>query len=157
MKQRADYTFKFNKSLGRHGWLRLTPAYSVKLVREILSDAPKDSHVFDPFSGTGTTGLVAAEFGLRSAVNDINPFLIWFASTKCCNFSAQNLTSNLHKLKEITATVKKGLTKQNWLPPIHNIERWWDASALKALGALRAALLEIGGMPDSTCSFSLFG
>jgi hypothetical protein len=34
VKQRSDYTFKYNQKLGRHGWLRLTPAYSVKLVSQ---------------------------------------------------------------------------------------------------------------------------
>jgi hypothetical protein len=43
IEKRADYTFKYNTSLGRHGWLRLTPAYSVKLVREIIKeDCTKD-------------------------------------------------------------------------------------------------------------------
>lgn len=35
-RQNADLTFKLNRHYGRHGWLRLTPAYSVKLVSEIL-------------------------------------------------------------------------------------------------------------------------
>ena len=52
--QRADYTFKYNKKLGRHGWLRLTPAYSVKLVDELMQDCSSDSFILDPFSGTGT-------------------------------------------------------------------------------------------------------
>ena len=36
MERRSDYTFKYNTKMGRHGWLRLTPAYSIKLVKEIL-------------------------------------------------------------------------------------------------------------------------
>lgn len=36
VQQNAQYTFKYNTSIGRHGWLRLTPAYSVRLVEEIL-------------------------------------------------------------------------------------------------------------------------
>jgi hypothetical protein len=32
LRQRADYTHKHNKASGRHGWLRLTPAYSLKIV-----------------------------------------------------------------------------------------------------------------------------
>ena len=43
ISQRSDYTFKYNNKLGRHGWLRLTPAYSVKLVTEIIGNIPKDS------------------------------------------------------------------------------------------------------------------
>jgi hypothetical protein len=37
LRQRADYTHKHNVKTGRHGWLRLTPAYSVKVVEEIIS------------------------------------------------------------------------------------------------------------------------
>ena len=38
LRQRADYTHKFNVGAGRHGWLRLTPAYSVKVVEEIRKE-----------------------------------------------------------------------------------------------------------------------
>ena len=38
--QRADLTFKYNLKAGRHGWLRLTPAYSIKLVEKILEQHP---------------------------------------------------------------------------------------------------------------------
>lgn len=66
MKQRSDYTFKYNKEHGRHGRLRLTPAYSIKLVKEILNlDGlfAEENHqisILDPFCGTATTGIVAA-------------------------------------------------------------------------------------------------
>ena len=50
MKQRADLTFKENLSRGRHGWLRLTPAYSVKVVGEILDEHPNFHRVLEPFS-----------------------------------------------------------------------------------------------------------
>ena len=36
LTQRADYTQKHNAKTGRYGWLRLTPAYSLKVVNEIL-------------------------------------------------------------------------------------------------------------------------
>ena len=57
--QNIDLTFKFNKGLGRHGWLRLTPAYSVKLVDQILDNHDSGIKVLDPFCGTGTTVLSA--------------------------------------------------------------------------------------------------
>lgn len=83
LNQRSDYTFKYNQKLGRHGWLRLTPAYSVKLVKEIIDNIPADSFILDPFSGTATTGIVAAEHGLSAHCLDINPFLIWLGNAKC--------------------------------------------------------------------------
>jgi hypothetical protein len=156
MKQRADYTFKFNSNLGRHGWLRLTPAYSVKLVKESLKDESSESLIFDPFSGTGTTALVAAELGLNAALNDINPFLIWLAETKCRNYSTTILTKSSEKLGDIIQYAKSRLAHDNWLPDIYKIERWWDKATLKTLSALRRALFDIGGLPDSSSPFSMY-
>ncbi len=70
-RQRSDYTFKYNEQLGRHGWLRLTPAYSVKLVTEIMDSVPKNSFILDPFSGTATSGLVAAEKLLENSLKNL--------------------------------------------------------------------------------------
>jgi len=55
--KRSDYTFKYNKKLGRHGWLHLTPAYSVKLVTEIIDNIPEDAfnHVSMSFHDEVTT------------------------------------------------------------------------------------------------------
>lgn len=52
LRQRADYTHKFNASTGRHGWLRLTPAYSVKIVEELIAQHGRPRRVLDPFCGT---------------------------------------------------------------------------------------------------------
>ena len=62
-RQNANLTFKLNRHYGRHGWLRLTPAYSVKLVSEILTASDRGIRVLDPFSGTATTSLCAAYAG----------------------------------------------------------------------------------------------
>ena len=78
VRQRSDLTFKHNANQARHGWLRLTPAYSVKLVDEILAHVDAPLKVFDPFSGTATTPLSAAYMGHRALSIDINPFLVWF-------------------------------------------------------------------------------
>ena len=36
-RQKAHLTFRGNAKRGRHGWLRLTPAYSLQVVNEILA------------------------------------------------------------------------------------------------------------------------
>src|SRR6478735_1247427 len=52
---RARFTFHGNVRDTRYGWLRLTPAYSVHLVRELLeSRTLPELPVLDPFCGTGT-------------------------------------------------------------------------------------------------------
>lgn len=139
--QRADYTFKYNKKLGRHGWLRLTPAYSVKLVEEIIRHIPKDSFILDPFSGTATTGLVAAEHGITSHGFDINPFLVWFGNAKCRNYTHEELTTLQKTVKKILIEVEALVSQENWVPNIHNITRWWNTHTLKILAALRQSIV----------------
>jgi len=114
--QRSDYTFKYNQKLDRHGWLRLTPAYSVKLVKEIINNIPEDSFILDPFSGTATTGLVAAELGLSAHCFDINPFLIWLGNAKCRNYSNEELEKLKAEIELYLAECKGFVKQDNWLP-----------------------------------------
>lgn len=147
IRQRADYTFKYNSQFGRHGWLRLTPAYSVKLVRELIrEDCSRKSKIIDPFSGTATTGLVAAEMGFDATLFDINPFLIWLGNTKCHHFSATKLSI----LKEaFTECIDNAVISNDcWVPPIHNIERWWHKETLDILASVRKSLVDTFGEPN---------
>ncbi|MFN4257443.1 MAG: DNA methyltransferase [Saprospiraceae bacterium] len=155
LETRPDYTFKFNAGIGRHGWLRLTPAYSVKLVNQLLKNARPDELVFDPFSGTGTTGLVAAERGMRAVSTDINPFLIWVGNAKCRNYSPSEIAA----LKTTVSAILKKLpgpdAEEHWRPPIHNIERWWDSQTLLVLAKLRSLIVEAFGEPQQTANADL--
>lgn len=148
IKQRSDYTFKHNKSLGRHGWLRLTPAYSVKLVKSIMQDLPKDVVVLDPFSGTATTGLTAAEQGNQAVTFDINPFLIWIGKVKCRNYDKAYIGLVRERASRLAGKVEGRIGDKNWIPPIFNIERWWSPHTLKVLSALRVCLVEEFGEPS---------
>lgn len=140
-KQRADLTFRYNLKRGRHGWIRLTPAYSIKIVQRILNNHPQISRVLDPFSGTGTTGLVCAERGLNCDLIDINPFLVWFARAKTAYYPPACLQEAKGITLEICDTVKNGAaTGDLWLPPIHNITRWWSQSRLQVLARIYHAL-----------------
>lgn len=147
INQNSDYTFKYNKKLGRHGWLRLTPAYSVKLVKEIIEHTPDNSFILDPFSGTATTGLVAAEHGLSAHCYDINPFLIWFGNAKCRNYSKSEIETLKIGVQKSFKDCRKLIHKNNWQPPIHNITRWWCEQTLKVLSSLRQALVNHFGEP----------
>jgi len=139
IERRTDYTFKYNSHFGRHGWLRLTPAYSVKLVQEIIKkDCKANSHILDPFSGTATTGLVAAELGFNATLFDINPFLIWLGNTKCYHFSQNKLAELQEQFNNCLADVR--LSENHWTPPIHNIERWWHPETLEILASIRNSL-----------------
>lgn len=151
--QKSEYTFKANQNIGRHGWLRLTPAYSVKLVNKLLSSSDRESIILDPFSGTATTGLVAAEKGNNAITFDINPFLVWFGNVKCQNYSGSYLEAIKLRTQKALCQYKKNPDGEYWIPPIHNINRWWSGQTLKLLSALRFALVSEFGEPlePNTC------
>jgi D12 class N6 adenine-specific DNA methyltransferase len=154
-KQRSDYTFKANRNLGRHGWLRLTPAYGVKLVEKFLISADQDAIILDPFSGTATTGLVAAEQGNQAFAFDINPFLIWFGNAKYRNYDESILIDIFEKVQIVLKEYKNLIAPDNWTPAIFNIERWWSSYTLRFLSALRIALVNQFGEPEENESYDL--
>jgi D12 class N6 adenine-specific DNA methyltransferase len=141
LRQRADLTFKQNRQHGRHGWLRLTPAYSVRLVEQILEDfAARAEVVFDPFSGTGTTALCAAYRGKIGVATDINPFLIWLANAKAKSYSKVALASFEHAARLVAKCAANQRGPVTDTPPLSNIERWWRPAALLFLLRLKAAI-----------------
>ncbi|WP_198157762.1 hypothetical protein [Mycobacterium celatum] len=142
-------TFRANMGIGRHGWLRLTPAYSMQLVRDRVAHLPKGAVVTDPFSGTGTTPLAAAEHGLLGQSIDINPFLIWLGRTKTAHYSDANVGEAPSYVKKVVRGAYKLLNETElWQPNLFKIERWWDSSTLRALKAIRQAIDSAGGNPQ---------
>jgi hypothetical protein len=140
LRQRADYTYKFNAKTGRHGWLRLTPAYSVKIVEELIANHQQVKRILDPFCGTGTTALSAAYHRHEGVTTDINPFLIWLAQAKVARYSLQEIAAAHDACTAALELVRKQAVEPVPAPPIHNIERWWNARAVDFLRLLRAAI-----------------
>jgi hypothetical protein len=144
LKQRADYTHKYNAKTGRHGWLRLTPAYSLKVVEEVIQHYEPDQLILDPFCGTGTTALSAAYHGHRAATSDINPFLIWLATAKTRHYTGAAIHSAKQNAENIAGGIsRRELTSVIEPPPIHNIERWWSTESIQFLQSLRAGILQV--------------
>ena len=144
-KRRADLTFKYNLSEGRHGWLRLTPAYSVKVVDEILRNRPTTDSVLDPFSGTATTCLCAAMRGHYAVSVDINPFLVWLGKAKLQKYESAIREDALDSAKLIYRLVTHHQVTPAKPPSISNIHKWWSESTLSSLCRLRAAIQSVAG------------
>jgi len=132
---RLDHlSFKGNLKNTRYGWLRLTPAYSVHLVAELLDNSViTDPIVLDPFCGTGTTALVCAEKGFVCDTTDINPFLVWLGQTKAKPYSQQQIEAFRAASHIVVESIKDTTAQSQWLPPIHQIEKWWHENTLSAL------------------------
>ncbi len=140
LRQRSDYTQKFNATAGRHGWLRLTPAYSVKMVEELIYRHDRPQRVLDPFCGTATTALIAAYHGHEGVTTEINPFLVWFAQAKMARYSSTVIAATRDATPRIIEAVKEDAVEPITAPTIHNIQRWWCEDALIFLCKLRAAI-----------------
>lgn len=154
IRQRADLTHKHNLSNGRHGWLRLTPAYSVKVVNEIIDTWPQGTHILDPFSGTATTPLCAASHGYMAIAVDINPFLIWFGRAKVATYTKQERENAYQLAEQLLNRISQRYEFEQVaaVPPLYNIERWWDQRALSFLSVLKTFIDEscANGSPAHT-------
>ncbi len=144
--RRDHLTFRGNIDIGRHGWLRLTPAYSLALVQELLRNSNSDEFVLEPFSGTGTTALACAAMGIRCHAVDINPFLVWLGNLKLSGFREETPDSVRQHADEIGARSTRP-AKSHWKPELHQIEKWWDDATLDTLAALYG---EINAMADES-------
>jgi hypothetical protein len=149
MQQRADLTFKHNRDAGRHGWLRLTPAYSVTLVHELLTALGPAQRLLEPFSGTGTSAVVAAGLGHHCDAFDINPFLIWLGETKARNYSAVERAEVASAGRAIAEEARHAGDADLWWPSISSIERWWTPGHLRTLAAIFAGIRRVDSSPVS--------
>lgn len=141
---RKDHlTYKGNRDRGRHDWLRLTPAYSVHVVQELIANCDRGDRVLDPFCGTGTTALVCAEAGIASRTIDINPFLVWLANAKCAPYAADYVTAAEAALDGIIAHLE-ATSSDSWVPPIKDIHKWWDPPTLALLANAHAGIARAG-------------
>lgn len=143
LRQRADFTYKFNAQTGRHGWLRLTPAYSLKIVEDLIVSHNKVRRIFDPFCGTATTALSAAYHGHEGITTDINPFLVWFGQAKTAVYSSAEVISTNNACALTIDLLKRQSVKPVSSPPLHNIERWWNPKELDFLCNLKSAIMEV--------------
>lgn len=133
--RRDHLTFRGNVAVGRHGWLRLTPAYSLALVRELLKDCSSDALVLEPFSGTGTTPLTCASLGIHCHAVDLNPFLVWLGNLKLTRF-ADNAARAVKTTAARIVEEARHPSAAAWRPELHAIEKWWDAPTLHTLATL---------------------
>jgi hypothetical protein len=143
-QRREHLTFKGNLYQGRHGWLRLTPAYSVHLVQELVAGLTQRDIVLDPFCGTGTTALACASQGIACDTVDLNPFLVWLASAKCARYTEEDIRCAESFARRIAGQDLKGM--KGWIPSIRDIHKWWTEPTLDALSVLFA---QISAVPES--------
>lgn len=97
--------FSTNKEIPIHSWYDYKQGYARDLVASILNDVNPDKnlYVLDPFSGVGTTNLVAKELGYNSLGIDINPMAFFASKVKLEDYTANDIN--------IIKTILKGFDK----------------------------------------------
>jgi DNA modification methylase len=77
-------TFADNMDEPVHRWFRFPAGFSAELVRKTIKVFEIDSNsiILDPFTGCGTTNVVAKSLGINSVGVEYHPLLAWVARVK---------------------------------------------------------------------------
>lgn len=93
--------FKKNKSISKHRWYDYKQGYAAELMEIIIKkeNIDKDLYVLDPFTGVGTTNLVAQKLGYKNIGIDVNPIASLAARVKTYFFSEKEI-ENIENLRK---------------------------------------------------------
>ena len=82
------------KDLPRHRWYYYKEGFSPSLVKEAIEscELSSDSLIVDPFNGSGTVTLTAAENDIPSIGIEVNPFTSFVSKVKSLNANPEDLT-----------------------------------------------------------------
>jgi hypothetical protein len=138
-------TFQAGLAERIHRWFRLTPSFGPDLVHEMLGrmNAKRGQTILDPFSGAGTTAIEAQLEGFNCVGFEINP-LLHFVGTTSLNWAIDPsavttaLAAVIDEFLQRRAKVERSQLEEMgyFIPPIHNVHRWWRDDVLRDLSVL---------------------
>ncbi|MFQ6009894.1 MAG: DNA methyltransferase [Candidatus Aenigmatarchaeota archaeon] len=116
-------TFVPNKQEPIHNWYYYKEGFSKGLVDFFLSEfkVPKDSIVFDPFCGVGTTLLACKQRGIMSIGMDISPLTVFVSRVKTRDYSIEELEKVVKEALKWKFTKPKRLPQEKWLRKVFSI------------------------------------
>ncbi len=109
LKDKGTSNFVESNSFARHRWYYYKEGFSPNLVRTAIESrelTPKHM-ILDPFNGSGTVTLTAAEQGIPSIGIEVNPFTAFVAKTKTLNTNTKRLTTLFEQTYENALNGKK--------------------------------------------------
>ena len=124
------------RDLPRHRWYYYKEGFSPALVKSAIDNYELSSNnlIIDPFNGSGTVTLTAAENEIPSVGIEINPFTSFVSKTKSLNANTEDLTD---LFEQTIDGVKKGkksrLEKYSTFTERKNKDKWlFNLSVLRA-------------------------
>lgn len=90
----------------RHRWFPYKEGFSPTFVQGFISEfqTKKNGLVLDPFSGVGTTSLVASSMGLNAIGFDVSPMAVFISKTKSISLNKSELSKFGDYIKSLSST-----------------------------------------------------
>lgn len=130
------YVSSREATTGVHGLFRYSAKYLPQIARALLEvSAEPGDLVLDPFMGSATTLVEAADLGIRSVGLDLNPLAVLVARAKGATISPAALVE-----AGARAIARARAGRNPALPEFRNRDYWFHAKALVPLTRLRRAL-----------------
>ncbi|WP_298559378.1 DNA methyltransferase [uncultured Aliiroseovarius sp.] len=150
---RSPVNFIESMQKPRHRWFPYKEGFSPSFVEEFLSTGLhiENGLVMDPFSGSGTTALVAGELGFRGLGFDVSPLTDFVAKTKAISMNANELRTLKGYLLEFE---NSSLDIRASNPKNATVERYFETEVLDALLKAKEFFNEID-CPKTSSLFKL--
>lgn len=139
-----DTPVNFNESLTVpiHRWYGYKEGFSPSFVNDFISEYSnnKNSIVFDPFGGVGTTGLEAIKMGYDAFLMDVNPLGIFASKVKTSHYNEQEISLIKKELLNL-----KSIDKFKIKVSINNdtIKRYFDPITWHSLLQIKSYISDI--------------
>lgn len=139
-------TFALNKSVPVHRWYSYIEGFSSCFVEKELNNILPESHgiikLYDPFNGTGTTGLVGTMRGIKPYYSESNPFMQFVAETKINSVKKYHpdviiplLEDYAYKVRHLTPS-----SRTTW----DGFEKYFELSQLQQVLAIQSLICSEG-------------
>lgn len=141
-KARAG-TFVLNMGEPIHRWYSYIEGYSSCLVsRELdilFKQGAKITTLYDPFSGTGTTGIVASARGIEPFYSESNPFMQFVTETKAESIVSQRCKEIEEKLMYYINLIQKRNIETS-APSWGGFEKYFEESQLADILSIKTVI-----------------
>lgn len=144
-------TFISNRSEAIHRWYPYLEGYSKGLVENELTHLPEIKSVYDPFSGAGTTPLVASMNGITSYYSEVNPVMQFVANAKINVASQVTSSPNLiQAYADCVSNIENGLPSPAKWPSdagLGSFSRFFPEDALRGINEYNEYLKSVDQGP----------
>ncbi|KHT53263.1 hypothetical protein RJ44_19895 [Alteromonas macleodii] len=134
----SPVNFSESMKTPRHRWFPYKEGFSPSFVKTFIDKyipIEKAGVIVDPFSGVGTTPLVASELGRAAHGMDVSPLSTFVAKTKALNFTKDEL-GNARKI--LNAFGKNELNEISPEPNNETVVKYYSADYLEAMLSIKS-------------------